>query len=462
MATILFDPDPSTGHYNASYGLAECLKNNGHRIVYVGIEEFREVIYKKGWEFYTLEPHPIPFIYLESKQYGSFVTWVNNITESLTRKREKQFMKIQNTFDNTIKKINPDLILLDAFQIGKAVYYHKFNLKLITFQSMVATNEDSFAPPFRYSFVPSESILSDLYVKFLWKKRILWKNLRIHFYRLWHFKQGYIEQLRKTAQQTGFPFDKEFDINHYVGYGFSFRSIPELILSPPEFDFRRKFKPNQYLVGPIMHYQRDSNHSDSRCLKVLDTINSVKANSNNKIAFIYCSLGTNTFKELELVNKFFQKIRHLCFTNKDICVMLSVGKHYDTNLLGNIPTNLFVFTTVPQMEILKHCDIMITHGGMNTLTECIINEIPMLVFPLVKIWDQPGNAARVVYHGLGLKGTIKGDSVTRIQSKINDILNNYQLFKDKLSLMHGRFNLDYKKEYAVSIIEKQLKPKTYE
>ena len=462
MATILFYPHPATGHYNASYGLAECLENKGHRIVYIGPDEFMEAILKKGWEFYLVDPSVIPFYFFECRKYGKLIAWFNNITERFSGIRRNQIMDRQEKVDSIIKKIKPDIILLDSFNIGEATYYHKFGVKLISYQSMVATNEDSFAPPFNYSFVPSESKLSALYVKFLWKKHILWMTYFQYYLKVWFFNQGYIAQLRKTAHQTGFPFDKEFDRNNCVSSGFLFKHIPELILSPPEFDFRKDIKPNHHLVGPIVHYKRDSDHGDSRFSKIINEIRLLKESSNHKIAFIYCSLGTNTFKELKIVHSFFQKIRHLCFRNKNIYVMLSIGSYYDTNRMGSIPSNLFVFKTVPQMEVLKHCDIMITHGGMNTVTECIINEVPMLVYPLVEKWDQPGNAARVVYHGLGLKGKIKRDSFTKMQSKLNLILQNYQCCKDNLKQMNSRFNLDYKKEYAVTVVEKYLKPDNYE
>ena len=43
-------------------------------------------------------------------------------------------------------------------------------------------------------------------------------------------------------------------------------------------------------------------------------------------------------------------------------------------------------------------DIMITHGGMSSMTECIFCEVPVmgypLSYPLSVDWDQPGYAAK--------------------------------------------------------------------
>lgn len=96
-----------------------------------------------------------------------------------------------------------------------------------------------------------------------------------------------------------------------------------------------------------------------------------------------------------------------CHSNKNRPIVFSVGNNYDIHKLPVIPENLYIFNHIPQLDILKQCDLMITHGGMNTLTECILNKVPVIVYPFAKHWDQNGNAARVVYHGIGIRGNFK-------------------------------------------------------
>jgi UDP:flavonoid glycosyltransferase YjiC (YdhE family) len=84
---------------------------------------------------------------------------------------------------------------------------------------------------------------------------------------------------------------------------------------------------------------------------------------------------------------------------------------------------------------------MITHGGMNSIAECIKMEIPMLVFPLSPYWDQPGNSARVIYHGLGLRANIQRDSCRHIENKIERIMRNYEDFKNNLSIMRKNMSV---------------------
>src|SRR5262245_40229722 len=56
---------------------------------------------------------------------------------------------------------------------------------------------------------------------------------------------------------------------------------------------------------------------------------------------------------------------------------------------------------LPQPAILPHVDLVITHGGNNTVTESIHYGKPMVVLPL--FWDQHDNAQRMAECGFGVR-----------------------------------------------------------
>lgn len=91
-----------------------------------------------------------------------------------------------------------------------------------------------------------------------------------------------------------------------------------------------------------------------------------------------------------------KEVRH-----ENIDVIISVGKKFDTKKLKNIPSNIHVYNSVPQLEVLKMADVFVTHGGMNSVSEALVYGTPMVVIPFAS--DQPVNARCVENLGVGRK-----------------------------------------------------------
>jgi UDP:flavonoid glycosyltransferase YjiC (YdhE family) len=74
----------------------------------------------------------------------------------------------------------------------------------------------------------------------------------------------------------------------------------------------------------------------------------------------------------------------------------------DTSLqakLSSISENVLVVESAPQPDLLDRAAAFVTHGGLGSIKESIMAKVPMVVIPFSM--DQPKNAERVKYHGLG-------------------------------------------------------------
>jgi UDP:flavonoid glycosyltransferase YjiC (YdhE family) len=103
-------------------------------------------------------------------------------------------------------------------------------------------------------------------------------------------------------------------------------------------------------------------------------------------------------------------------------VAMTVGRERDPLELGPQPENVHVERYIPQSLFLEHCDVVVSHGGHNTVLAALSFGLPMVVVPFFA--DQSSNAARV--EALGAGRVIPGTSLTpdALGEAVRDVLRN--------------------------------------
>ena len=105
---------------------------------------------------------------------------------------------------------------------------------------------------------------------------------------------------------------------------------------------------------------------------------------------------------------------------------------------------------LPQTSILPQVDLVITHGGNNTVTESLYFGKPMVVLPL--FWDQYDNAQRVHDTGFGVRLDTYGHTREELTSAIDGLLADEGL-KARLAAVSARLQAAPGTERAADLIE---------
>lgn len=144
-----------------------------------------------------------------------------------------------------------------------------------------------------------------------------------------------------------------------------------------------------------------------------------------KYPIIYISLGSI------ISNKNFYKKCIRVFGNKEVSVILNTGK-LNPKELGSIPDNIYAYSFVPQVEVLQHTSVFLTHCGMNSVNEAICAGVPMVGMPFLN--DQIGNANQIDRLRIGKKIHSLPSRAREIESAVFEVLNEkeYRINVEKL------------------------------
>lgn len=231
--------------------------------------------------------------------------------------------------------------------------------------------------------------------------------------------------------------------NPWTGMGAAYEpliNLPELILCPQEFDFPdRERRMNSHYVEASIDLERTAGSFPWH-----------KVDAGKPL--IYCSLGSQSHL-VGAGRSLFQAVIDAIALMPHWQLILSIGPGLAVEEFQPAPANVLIVNTAPQLEILKRASIMISHGGLNSIKESIFFGVPMILFPIIR--DQPASAARVVYHGLGVKAKFQKSSVELIRALVAQIDGNPS-FKARVDSMAMTFREQERSARGVQIIEALL------
>jgi len=443
MSHIVFKIYPSSSHYNSSYGLASHLRTKGHKVTFVGVDQFSMEVTTQGFNYYKIVNDPIQVPVKLKKGFFSGFKRILNRNIALKKSIAKN---TSQPWDNWVQKIRPDFMLVDAPYVDVVLDLIKYNLPFFIIHTMVSVDKTKLSPLLNSGLIPANNLHSQFLIELSWKvyfcKRAIINRLQKVLFGI----SSNQEIIKAFAERNNFPLSK---IDYQRFYHNGIKCIPELILSPFVFDFPKLKKDNQFYIY-LRPYERKEVNWDYLFRGLTVRIESERALGLFK-PIIFCALGSLNHLYSRRIS-FFKRLINVFRNKSSFYLILALGDSTRLEIFDPLPDNIFIFHSVPQSQLLKKTELMITHGGHNSIMECINNGVPMLVYPCNQV-DQPGNAARVVYHRLGERGNIKNDSEPIISKKIDRILNN-PFYKENISNFRAKIYHD--KSYKAKEILKKL------
>lgn len=158
---------------------------------------------------------------------------------------------------------------------------------------------------------------------------------------------------------------------------------------------------------------------------------------------IYLSLGSLGSGNQGLMTKLIAILSKVPYL-----VLLSLGPHASQYKLSD---NMLGEKFVNQLEILPHVDLVITHGGNNTVIECLHAGKPMIVLPI--FGDQPDNAQRLQEKGLGARIDTFSFTEEQLLEAIERLINDDAL-KSRLAKISEQLRKSERGQEAAKVLEK--------
>ncbi len=339
MSKIVFFCIPAHGHTNPTLGVVRELVSRGHQVWYYSYNIMREKIEEAGATFISCDDYDMEqkLSAEDSVRVGKDLVFSTKILVDTTLALDDKVCK-------DMEEIKPDCIVADSMALwGKAAAL-KLGIPFVSSTTTFAFNQHS-------AKVMKQGV-GDLF-KMLFSIPKTAKQV-------------------KRLQSKGYPVKNILDI---IG---SDDNTHTVVYTSPQFQpCSKTFSEKYAFVGPSVR------PSAEEIEKKRDKL-------------IYISMGT--------VNNDMMPFYKTCISalkDTDYQVIMSVGNLVDMGDFKELPENIEVFPYVDQIAVLKQADVFISHSGMNSVSESLYFEVPLIMSP--QTTEQMGVAQRVLEFGAGIK-----------------------------------------------------------
>jgi zeaxanthin glucosyltransferase len=355
---------PLTGHLNPMTALARKLQSRGHEVLFIGVPDIEPVVRAADLGFVPFGENEYPPGSI-AKRWGG-VAKLHGLDVIRYTARELTPGLVKAAFEHLPGKIaetGVNVLILDTiYRLIEVIPMH-LGLPYVQIWNVLHFDSSGSTPLALYSW-PHET-----------SPEALARNVAgLEIAR--EMRERIVPIAQSYAERNGLEID-------WSNPTATVSKLAVITQTPKEFDFPIPHLPPQFhYAGPF--------HDNAGRQPVSFPWEKLTGKP-----LIYASLGTL----LNGLNKVYSTILEAVSEFPEMQVVLSVGKNVSPDDLGPIPSTTIVVRIAPQIELLKRAALCITHAGLNTALEALAQGVPIVAIPIG--YDQPGVAARIVYHRVG-------------------------------------------------------------
>ncbi len=400
----MFFPESAYGPTNNCVGIGDVLRRRGHRVVFIVEESFKGALEAKGFEERLMRLSPPSEAEEDPGQF-----WKDFIRDTAPVFRKPTIEQLEGFIAPTFKalidgakhvderlveiidQVRPDVVVED-----NVVSFPALMASGRPWVRIVSCNpaelRDPQVPP-AFSGYPSHD-------------RSGWPAYREEFARAHSELHADFDAF---CRDRGAPPLRDLEFMHES-------PVLNLWIYPTEIDYARA-EP----LGPSWHNLEASVRTTDDAW----TLPGPLASSDGPL--VYLSLGSLASGDVELMQGLIDSLAETPYR-----VIVSMGpQHEALRLADNMTGEEFL----PQASILPQVDLVITHGGNNTVTESLYYGKPMVVLPV--FWDQYDNAQRIHETSFGIRLDTYGHEPDELRAAAEWLLTDERL-QERLAVLSRR------------------------